>query len=269
MIKGVILSGGLGTRMGMFTRRCGNKHVIPVYNRPMIEFPLSTFSQAGIKDIAIVTSNHHAGDLAKLIGDGKEFGFDSVSYFVQVGETGIAGALRLVRPFTGKDKFAVILGDNFYEMDIEEELESYDKSLSGAKVFLKEVEDPQRFGIAELARNMIISIEEKPKTPKSNKAITGLYLFDHQALDFADSVSPSARNELEITSVLGHYMQRGQLSWAEVKGYWSDMGQIESMDKTSRWIKDNHKALVDSGRFSQYKFKLQDGTYGDYINEIM
>jgi glucose-1-phosphate thymidylyltransferase len=268
MIKGVILAGGRGTRMGMFTRRCGNKHVIPVYNRPMIEFPLSTFSQAGIKDIAIVTSNHHAGDLAKLIGDGKEFGFDSVSYFVQVGETGIAGALRLVRPFTGKDKFVMILGDNFFEMNIQKEIESFEKIDFGARVFLKEVQDPERFGVAELARDMIIGIEEKPKAPKSNKAITGLYLFDYQALDFADSLSPSKRNELEITGVLSHYMERGQLSWANVEGYWSDMGTIESAFKCSDFIKCSNQKMIEEGRFRNYRFNLEDGTQGDYLNDI-
>lgn len=268
MRKGVILAGGLGTRCGLFTRRCGNKHVIPIYNRPMIEFPLSTFSQAGITELAIVTSNNHAGDLAKLIGNGQEFGFNNVSYFVQVGEGGIADALKLVRPFTGDDKFAVVLGDNFFEMNIQHAFDDYLGNGTGASVFLKEVDDPERFGIAALIGDKISHIEEKPKNPKSNNAITGLYFFDHKALDFASSLSPSARGELEITDVLAYYMNRGELSWNRVEGFWSDMGQIQSMNKTANWLKENNQRLTENGRFGKYAFKLKNGSCGDYICEI-
>jgi glucose-1-phosphate thymidylyltransferase len=270
-MKGIILCGGSGSRMGMFTRRVGNKHLIPVYNRPMIEFPLSTFSQAGVTDIAIVTSNYHAGDIAKLIGDGKEFGFDSVSYFIQVGDSpGIAHALKLTRPFLDQDEcFAMILGDNFYSMDISDAIKQYHEANESAMVFLEQVPDPQRFGIAELDDDgKIVSIVEKPQYSTSNLAVTGLYFLDTKCFDFIDGLKPSARGELEITDVLEFYKNNHDLAWTMVKGYWSDMGTLPSMNKTTNWIRDNHQTLIENGRFKAYRFKNKDGSIGDYIHEI-
>lgn len=266
MIKGVVLAGGLGTRMGMFTRRVGNKHVITVYERPMIEYPLSNMSQAGIKDVAIVTSNHHAGDLCKLIGDGKEYGFDSVQYLVQVGEGGIADALKLVENFCGEDKYAVMLGDNIFEMDLTAEVESFASSKKGCKIFLKEVSDPKRFGVAEVSSDgSVIGLEEKPQNPKSNLAATGLYFLDKKAFDVCNSLEPSARGELEITDVLNFYLQRQDMEYAKVEGFWSDAGTPDSLLDSALWLRENKSKLHSSGRFKNYKFNLKDGKKGDYI----
>lgn len=265
-MRGVILSGGLGTRMGLFTRRCGNKHVIPVYNRPMVEFPISSFSQSGIDELAIVTSNHHAGDLCKLIGNGKEFGFKSVQYFVQIGEGGISDALSLVEPFCKNEKFAVMLGDNIFEMDISDAVNSFISSRYGCNIFLKEVKDPQRFGVAEINdRQEIIGIEEKPKMPKSNLAITGLYFFDKYAFEVCKTLKPSARNELEIVDVLKAYLNNKNMTYNYVDGFWTDSGQPDSCLYAANWVKENQESLKKNGRFKNYAFKLSDGTLGDYL----
>lgn len=269
-MRGVILAGGLGTRMGMFTRRCGNKHVMQVYNRPMIEYPMSTLSQAGVDELAIVTSNHHAGDLCKLIGNGHEFGFKSVQYFVQIGEGGIADALKLVRPFVGQEKFIVILGDNILQADISSSLKRFETDYNTrCGIFTKEVLDPHRFGVAEFdENNKVIGIEEKPKFPKSNHAIIGVYLLDPYAFSICDELIPSDRGELEITDVLESYMQRGELGAYPIDGFWSDAGTIESCYKTSQWIKENHDKLVESGRFAKYQFRLAGGIFGDYLADL-
>lgn len=266
-MRAVVLAGGLGTRMGLFTRRVGNKHVIPVYDRPMIEYPLSSFSQAGIKELAVVTSNFHAGDLCKLLGDGKEFGFDSVQYFVQVGEGGIADALKLVENFCGDEKFAVMLGDNIYQMDLTEEVDLFSKSNKGCKIFLKDVPDPHRFGVAEVSESGdVLGLEEKPDNPKSNLAATGLYFFDKFAFKVCNKLEPSARGELEITDVLNAYLDVKDMEYARVEGFWSDAGQPDSLLDTANWLRDNETKLISSGRFKGYRFDLGGGNVGDYIS---
>jgi glucose-1-phosphate thymidylyltransferase len=269
-MKGIVLCGGLGSRCGLFTRRIGNKHTIPIYNRPMIEYPLSTLSQAGITELAVVTSNHHAGDLTRLIGDGHEFGFNSVSYFVQVGEGGIAHALKLTKPFLDQDEcFAMILGDNFFSMDISAAIKQYEAAPESAMVFLEQVPDPERFGIADLDDNgKIVAIVEKPKQSISNLAITGLYFLDTKCFDFIDTLKPSQRGELEIVDVLDFYRKNNDLAWTMVEGRWSDCGLPESMFNTASWIRDNQQSLIDRGRFNAYRFKNKDGSIGDYIHEI-
>lgn len=265
-MRGVLLAGGVGSRMGLFTRRVGNKHVIPVYNRPMIEYPLSSLSQAGVKELAIVTSNHHAGDICKLIGDGKEFGFDSVQYFVQIGEGGIAAALKLTEKFCNGEKFAVILGDNFFEMDLTEPFKLFEEKWIGCSVFLKQVHDPYRFGVAEISGDSVLSIEEKPLNPKSDLAITGLYLMDWRAFQFCKDLKPSARGELEVTDILKEYVRVGEISFSHVDGFWSDTGTPDSLLAASNWIKENESRMIVKGRFKNYRFKLGDDKCGDYIS---
>lgn len=268
-MKGVILAGGLGTRLHLFTRRVANKHCALVYDRPMIEYPLSLFSQAGIKEIAVVLGAYHTESVLKTIGDGKEFGFDNVCYFFQQTASGIAGALKLVQPFVKDDDFTVILGDNFFEDDITGSIQRFEENESDCKaeIFLKDVPDPERFGIATLDHyGQVCKIVEKPKKPESNKAITGLYFFDKNAFKFAETLKPSARGELEITDILNAYLKNRNLAYNEIKGYWSDMGVIESLDRTATFVKENKKQLNESGRFKNYRFDLGNGFFGDYLN---
>lgn len=261
--KAVLLSGGKGTRLNLFTRRVTNKHLALVYNRVMIEYPLSMLSQAGITDVAVITSNHHAGALAELIGDGREFGFENVAYFVQTERLmGIAGAFKLIQNFMGEDNFVMILGDNFFEMDISKHTKQFTR---GANIFLKAVHDPERFGVAEVEEDRVISLQEKPKYPRSNLAVTGLYFFDNTAFEKAENLKKSARGELEIVDVLAAYMEDGDLKSNIVNGYWSDMGVADSLLRTANWVSENHDNMISSGRFAKYRFLGQNNIEGDYL----
>jgi glucose-1-phosphate thymidylyltransferase len=236
-MKGVILAGGLGTRLRPLTL-ITNKHLLPVYDKPMILYPLETLRTAGIDDIMIVCGKEHAGHFMSFLGSGKEYGV-KLSYASQNGAGGIADALSLAEDFAGGEKIAVILGDNIFEEDFSKDFKKFE-SAPGAKVFLKEVSDPHRFGVAEIADGAIISIEEKPKDPKSNFATVGLYLYNADVFEKIRKLVPSARGELEITDVHNMYIKERALSYGNIEGFWSDAGTFDSLLKTATWASKKH-----------------------------
>jgi glucose-1-phosphate thymidylyltransferase len=235
-IKGVVLAGGLGKRLHPLTK-ITNKHLLPVYDRPMIYYPLQTLVDAGLEDIMIVTGGPYAGDFLRLLGDGKQFGLKELHYAYQEGEDGIAKALSLTRNFIGRDKVCVILGDNILEDDIAQEVDEFNHSDRGAHLFLKEVESPQRFGVACFGANgELDGIEEKPVKPKSRFAVTGVYMYDHKVFDIIDTLRPSARGEYEITDVSNRYIRAGQADFSCLKGWWTDAGTFESLHRAGELV---------------------------------
>lgn len=239
-MKGIILAGGTGSRLAPLTR-VTNKHLLPVYKKPMIFYPLETLVSAGIKEIMIVTGGESAGDFLKLLRSGKEFGLKEIHFAYQEGSGGIADALSLAEDFSDSEKIAVVLGDNIIEDNVKEFVDSFEKQefeingkkVGGAKIFLKEVPDAERFGVAEIKGDKIISIEEKPKKPKSNYAVTGLYMYDAQVFDIIKTLKPSAREELEITDVNNFYIRQGTMSYEILKGFWTDAGTFDSLFRAS------------------------------------
>ena len=227
-MKGVILTGGLGTRLYPVTK-VTNKHLLPVYDKPMIYYPIQTLINAGIDDILIVTGGNNAGDFLKLLGNGKEFGLRHINYTYQEGEGGIAEALRLAEFFASGEKICVVLGDNLIEKNIRKAVENFRRQKEGAKILLKEVPDPERFGVPELRGDRIVSIEEKPKKPKSQYAVIGFYLFDQEVFDVIKTLKPSDRGELEITDVNNRYIEKGLMTWDILEGWWTDAGTFESL----------------------------------------
>jgi glucose-1-phosphate thymidylyltransferase len=227
-MKGVILAGGLGTRLYPLTK-VTNKHLLPVYDKPMIYFPIQTLINAGIDDILIVTGGNNAGDFLRLLGNGKEFGLKHINYTYQEGEGGIAEALRLAEFFAAGEKICVVLGDNLIEKNIRRAVEAFRKQKGGAKILLKEVPDPQRFGVAELEEDRIVRVEEKPKEPKSNYAVIGFYMYDGAVFDVIKTLRPSGRGELEITDVNNRYIEKGLMTWDVLEGWWTDAGTFESL----------------------------------------
>ncbi len=230
-MKGVILAGGTGSRLYPLTK-VTNKHLLPVGNQPMIYYPVLKLVDAGIKDILIVTGVEHMGDVVALLGSGKDFNC-KFTYRVQDEAGGIAQALLLAEHFAQNGPITVILGDNIFQTSLKKSLETYS---SGAHLFLKEVHDPKRFGVAEIKANEIISIIEKPVKPKSNFAVTGIYIYDHQVFDIIRQCNPSARGELEISDVNAHYLSKNQVSYSIMDGWWSDAGTFESLAKASELI---------------------------------
>jgi glucose-1-phosphate thymidylyltransferase len=241
-MKGVILAGGTGSRLGMLTR-VTNKHLLPVYDKPMIMYPIETLKNMGICNIIIVSGPGHAGHFVNLLGSGKEFGV-KLSYEIQDEAGGIAQALSLAEDFADNDSVAVILGDNIFE-------DKFDISRysGGAMIFLKEVTDPERFGVAELKGDEVIGIEEKPKKPKSNLAVTGLYIYDKDVFRVIKTLKPSARGELEITDVNNEYISRGKMQAEKVEGFWSDAGTFDSLMRSSALVlrksKERKKQSLD------------------------
>ena len=205
-LRGIILAGGLGKRMDPLTR-ITNKHLLPVYCKPMIYYPIQTLVEAGIRDILIVTGGNNAGDFLRLLGNGAEFGLKHINYTYQRGEGGIAEALDLAEHFAQGEKTIVILGDNLIEKSIKRYVEDFMKQDEGAKILLKKVPDPERFGVAEIKGNKIVKIEEKPKKPKSDLAVTGIYMYDPKVFDIIKTLKPSRRGELEITDVNNKYIE--------------------------------------------------------------
>jgi glucose-1-phosphate thymidylyltransferase len=234
-MKGVILAGGLGTRLYPLTK-ITNKHLLPIYDKPMIFYPLQTLVNAGIRDILIVTGGNSAGDFLRLIGNGKEFGLQHVNYTYQEGEGGIAAALNLAEYFSEGQKICVILGDNIIENNIMKAVQAFEKQARGAKILLKEVPDAHRFGVAEIQRDKIMSIDEKPKSPKSNYAVIGIYLYDSEVFSIIKKLKPSNRGELEITDVNNEYIQRGALTYDILDGWWTDAGTFESLLRASNLV---------------------------------
>jgi glucose-1-phosphate thymidylyltransferase len=227
-MKGVILAGGLGTRLYPLTK-VTNKHLLPVYDKPMIYYPIQTLINAGIDDILIVTGGNNAGDFLKLLGNGKEFGLKHINYTYQEGEGGIAEALNLAEFFASGEKICVVLGDNLIEKNIRRAVKNFQKQKEGAKILLKEVPDPERFGVPELREDRIIRIEEKPKEPKSQYAVIGIYLYDPEVFNIIKTLKPSNRGELEITDVNNRYIEKRLMTWDILEGWWTDAGTFESL----------------------------------------
>lgn len=239
-MKGIVLAGGLGTRLYPLTK-VTNKHLLPVYNKPMIYYPIQTLINAGIKDILIVTGGNSAGDFLKLLGNGKEFGLSHLSFVYQEGEGGIAAALSLAEHFCDRDKMVVILGDNIIEKGIKKEVEIFEKQEKGARILLKEVENPERFGVPEIKDGKIVKIIEKPKIPPSNYAVTGIYMYDNQVFDIIRTLKPSERGELEITDVNNRYLEMGQLTYGILDGWWTDAGTFDSLLKANILVAEKER----------------------------
>ena len=232
-IKGVVLAGGLGSRLAPLTDAT-NKHLLPVYDKPMVFYPIEKLVKAGLTQIMVVTGGPHAGDFIKVLRNGERLGLKEIHYAYQEGEGGIAAALKLTEPFVEKDRVCVILGDNIFESDISAAIRGFmDDQDKGARIFLKEVKDPERFGVAEVKDDKVVSIEEKPKSPKSNLAVTGIYLYDNQVFEIAKTLQPSGRGELEITDVNNHYAKAGVLTWEMLQGWWTDAGTFDSLRRAT------------------------------------
>jgi glucose-1-phosphate thymidylyltransferase len=234
-MKGVILAGGLGTRLLPLTK-VTNKHLLPVYDRPMIYYPIQTLVDAGIRDILLVTGGNSAGDFLRLLGNGSEFGLEHVNYTYQEGEGGIADALRLARYFAGTEKIVVVLGDNIIQDSIAPSVRNFEAQAAGAKILLKEVDDPERFGVAEVSQGQVIGIEEKPAAPRSRYAVTGIYMFDASVFEIIETLKPSDRGELEITDVNNEYIRRRQMTYETLEGWWTDAGTFESLHKAGNLV---------------------------------
>jgi len=234
-MKGVILAGGLGTRLHPLTK-VTNKHLLPVYDKPMIYYPIQTLINAGIDDILVVTGGNNAGDFLRLLGNGKEFGLKHINYTYQEGEGGIAEALRLAEFFASGEKICVVLGDNIIEKNIRRAVKNFQKQERGAKILLKEVPDPERFGVPELREDRIVRIEEKPTEPKSQYAVIGIYLYDNDVFNIIKTLKPSRRGELEITDVNNGYIEKGLMTWDILEGWWTDAGTFESLLRANQLV---------------------------------
>jgi glucose-1-phosphate thymidylyltransferase len=227
-MKGVVLAGGTGSRLNPLTR-VTNKHLLPIYNKPMVYYPIQTLVNAGIEEILLVTGGKNAGDFLRLLGNGRDFGLKHINYTYQEGEGGIAQALGLAEYFAGNDPICVILGDNIIETNICQAVQNFKKQKDGAKILLKEVPDAQRFGVAELRGNHVVGIEEKPRNPKSNYAVIGIYLYDKTVFEKIHRLKPSGRGELEITDVNNFYVKEGKLTYEVMDGWWTDAGTFDSL----------------------------------------
>lgn len=231
-MNGIILAGGTGSRLGDLTM-VTNKHLLPVYNEPMIYYPIKTLINAGIDEIMIVSGRSHAGHFIELLGSGEELGIN-LSYTVQESPSGIAGALALCEKFANDDNIVVILGDNIYEDKFD-----FSDFREGARVYLKEVPDPERFGVAKIQNDKLIFIEEKPKISPSNLAVTGLYIYDNNVFDIINCLRPSLRGELEISDVNNQYIKDGKIDYKIIKGFWSDAGTFSSLFRASEFIRNS------------------------------
>jgi glucose-1-phosphate thymidylyltransferase len=227
-MKGVVLAGGTGSRLNPLTR-VTNKHLLPIYDKPMVYYPIQTLVNAGIEEILLVTGGKNAGDFLRLLGNGREFGLKHLNYTYQEGEGGIAEALGLAEFFAAGEPICVVLGDNIIENNICKAIDGFLKQKSGAKILLKEVTDAQRFGVAEIRGKHVIGIEEKPKAPKSNFAVIGIYLYDATVFQKIRRLRPSGRGELEITDVNNFYIEDGTLTYEILEGWWTDAGTFDSL----------------------------------------
>lgn len=227
-MKGIILAGGLGSRLLPLTR-VTNKHLLPIYDSPMIYYPIRCLVNAGIDDIIIVTGGNNAGDFLMLLGNGKEFGLKHLNYTYQEGEGGIAEALGLTEHFAEGEDVCVMLGDNIIENNIKAAVDDFRAQKGGARILLKKVPDPERFGVPVLDGKKIVRIEEKPTKPASDFAVTGIYMYDNSVFDIIKTLKPSARGELEITDVNNAYIKKGNMAWSELEGWWTDAGTFSSL----------------------------------------
>jgi glucose-1-phosphate thymidylyltransferase len=234
-VKGIILAGGIGSRLFPLTR-VTNKHLLPVYDRPMIFFPIQALVNAGIRDILVVTGGQDAGDFLRLLGNGKDFGLQHINYTYQEGEGGIADALRLAEYFAERDKICVVLGDNIIETNIIAACAQFEKQERGAHIILKEVTDPERFGVPVFEGGRIVRIEEKPKQPKSPYAVIGIYMYDATVFGRIRKLQPSARGEFEITDVNNLYLADGTLTYSILEGWWTDAGTFDSLLRATNLV---------------------------------
>jgi len=234
-MKGVVLAGGTGSRLFPLTK-ITNKHLLPIYDKPMIFYPIQTLVEAGIREILVVTGGRNSGDFLRLLANGREFGLKHLDYTYQEGEGGIADALGLAEHFADGGKICVVLGDNIIEGTIREAVEDFKKQKSGAKILLKEVTDAERFGVAELRDGSIVGIEEKPKKPKSNFAVTGIYMYDGTVFEKVRELVPSRRGELEITDVNNAYIREGSMTHAYLDGWWTDAGTFDSLLRAANLV---------------------------------
>ena len=234
-MKGIVLAGGTGSRLFPLTK-ITNKHLLPIYDKPMIYYPIQTLVDAGIKDILLVTGGRNSGDFLRLLANGKEFGLAHLNYTYQEGEGGIADALSLAEHFADGGKICVILGDNIIEKSIADAVREFEKQGRGARILLKEVPDAERFGVAELEGGRIAGIEEKPKKPKSNYAVTGIYMYDESVFDKVKTLVPSGRGELEITDVNNAYIREGTMTFSHLDGWWTDAGTFESLLRATNLV---------------------------------
>jgi glucose-1-phosphate thymidylyltransferase len=234
-MKGIVLAGGTGSRLFPLTK-ITNKHLLPIYDRPMIYYPIQTLVDAGIREILIVTGGRNSGDFLRLLANGKQFGLQHINYTYQEGEGGIADALALAEHFADGQKICVVLGDNIIEGNILEAADRFRKQESGAHILLKEVSDAERFGVAEVSGSRIIGIEEKPAKPKSNYAVTGIYMYDPTVFDKIRTLVPSRRGELEITDVNNAYIREGSMSFSYLDGWWTDAGTFDSLLRAANLV---------------------------------
>ena len=234
-MKGVILAGGLGTRLRPMTQ-VTNKHLLPVFDRPMIYYPIGSLLAAGIDEILVVTGGEHAGDFLKLLKNGRHLGIRHLEYAYQEGEGGIADALKLAQDFADGEKICVVLGDNLLQNSIKGAADNFRRQHSGSKILLKSVEDPERFGVARIQGDRVREIVEKPLSPPSNWAVTGVYFYDSDVFELCHNLKPSNRGELEITDVNNAYISRGDMTHDFIQGWWTDAGTIESLYRASSLV---------------------------------
>lgn len=240
-MKGVVLAGGTGSRLFPLTK-ITNKHLLPIYDKPMIYYPIQTLVEAGIRDILVVTGGQNAGDFLRLLANGKEFGLKHLDYTYQEGEGGIADALSLAEHFADGGRLCVVLGDNIMEGSIRDAVEDFGRQPSGARILLKEVDDAERFGVAEIDGDHIAGIEEKPQQPKSNAAVTGIYMYDETVFEKVGKLVRSARGELEITDVNNAYIREGTMTFSFLNGWWSDAGTFESLLRATNLVANSRIA---------------------------
>jgi glucose-1-phosphate thymidylyltransferase len=246
LMKGVVLAGGTGSRLFPLTK-ITNKHLLPIFDRPMIYFPIQTLVDAGITEILIVTGGRNSGDFLRLLANGKQFGLKHINYTYQEGEGGIADALNLAEHFADGQKICVVLGDNIIEGNIREAADRFRRQPSGAHILLKDVVDAERFGVAEVADGRIVGIEEKPAHPKSNRAVTGIYMYDATVFEKIKTLVPSRRGELEITDVNNAYIREGTMTFSELDGWWTDAGTFDSLLRAANLVAQSagRKQLAD------------------------
>ncbi len=234
-MKGVVLAGGTGSRLNPLTR-VTNKHLLPVFDKPMVYYPIQTLVNAGIQEILLVTGGKNAGEFLRLLGNGRDFGLKHIHYTYQEGEGGIAEALGLAEHFADGEPVCVVLGDNIIENNVRHAVDNFTKQKHGAKILLKEVQDAQRFGVAEIRGDRVVGIEEKPSNPRSNYAVIGIYLYDATVFQKIRRLKPSGRGELEITDVNNFYIEQGNLTYEILDGWWTDAGTFESLLRANNLV---------------------------------
>jgi len=243
-MKGVVLAGGTGSRLYPLTK-ITNKHLLPIYDKPMIYYPIQTLVDAGINEILIVTGGKNSGEFLRLLANGKEFGLRHLHYTYQEGEGGIADALALAEHFAEGDKLCVVLGDNIIEASIRHAVDQFRLQPAGAKLLLKEVPDAKRFGVAEIRGDRIVGIEEKPENPKSNFAVTGIYMYDNTVFEKIRTLVPSDRGELEITDVNNAYISDGTMTFSFLDGWWTDAGTFDSLVRATSYVMETRKVRAE------------------------